>query len=172
MPLAPSTRAVLRLAAIGAAALVLGAAAYELPPRMELEAGPNPRELVGTYERTRLDPNAPTDRRSFVHLLPDGRLLNQGVNLVVGDTALVADVRPPSSTLFLRWSVRHPEERGPLAALFARPQLCMHTPKHVYCTPFEREPYTGNLSFHEEPTVVHRAIVQRLVRIRSGGAPD
>ena len=50
MPLAPSTRVALRLVAIAGAALVLGAAAYELPPRMELSAGPNPRELVGTYE--------------------------------------------------------------------------------------------------------------------------
>ena len=167
MPLAPSSRAAVRIAALGAAALVLGAAAYELPPQMELSAGPNPPELVGTYERTRLDPNAPTDGRSFVHLLPDGRLRDQRVTLTVGDSGLAVDVRPPS-TRPLRWSVRHADAGGMLSA-FRRPQLCMHTPRTAYCTPFEREAYTGNLSFTQEPTVVHPAVVQRLVRVRSGG---
>lgn len=169
MPLAPSSRAALRIAALGVAALVLGAAAYEIPPRMALGAGPNPPELVGTYERVSVDPYGPTDRRVFTHLLPDGRLRHQRVTLVIGDTSLAADVRPPSSRVHLRWSVRHPEARGTLAAVFARPQLCMHTSTNVYCTPFEREPYTGDIAFLEEPTVVHRAVVQRLVRVRSGG---
>lgn len=172
MPLAPSSRAVLRIAAIGVAALVLGAAAYELPPRMELDAGPNPRDLVGTYEELPLNhATNPNHRRTFLHLYADGRMRREIVRLDIGDSTLSVGVRPMKGRT-LRWSVRHASERGAVASVFARPQLCMHTAKNVYCTPFERDARTGDVTFREEPTVVHRERTHRMVRLRSGALPD
>ena len=170
MPALPSSRTALRLACIGVGALVLGAAAYELPPRAELEAKQNPAELVGTYEDVSFWPRNPTNARRFVQLLADGRMRYHTVHLAAADSEFSADVRhlPPRD---MRWSLRHASGRGPVAALFARPQLCTRTPKRDYCTPFERDAYTGNIVLREEPVVVRREVVGRLVRLRSGAMP-
>lgn len=176
MPLAPPSRAVLRIAALGAATLVLGAAAYEIPPRMELGAGPNPRELVGTYRVEPATPRNPTAGLTYVHLLPDGRARYQVVKLTADTGTLVADVRPRSER-DVRWTIERPDAPGPLGRLFMRPQLCTHVPRRAgdrvpLCTPFERDPYTGDIAYRLEPTVLHRQPVQRLTRLRIAAMPD
>ena len=174
MPLAPPSRAVLRLAAIGAAGLVLGAAAYEIPPRMELGAGPNPRELAGTYRVEPATHTEPTARVGFVHLLPDGRVRRQRLHLGTSDDGLAVEVRG-GDRMTSRWFVRHPSGDGPLVGAFSRPQLCVEfdrMPGKPLCGPFERDPYTGDLAYRLEPTLLHREPVQRLTRLRIAAMPD
>lgn len=169
-----SSRLAVRLAAIGAAALVLGAAAYEIPPRMELGAGPNPRELVGTYRVEPATRTEPTARVGFVHLLPDGRVRRQRLHLGASDGGLAVEVRGGDRTTS-RWFVRRPSGDGPLAGVFTRPQLCVEFDRmrgKPLCTPFERDPYTGDIAYRLEPTVLHRAPVQRLTRLRIAAMPD
>jgi hypothetical protein len=163
----PHARTILRLVGLAVAGVVLTAAAYELPPRIEFDTVPHPADIVGVYRMEPTHPGNQTDRQHFLRLSADGSVHHEMLVLADSGGRLVSEMRMEARA-DTRWRIEWPADGGVRVTWFERPRLCMGRGGQEICTPFERNAFTGDLTLREEP-VLARGASDRLVRLRANG---